>query len=77
MEVSAEEKGGIVYVMQEGEIIPEMLADNLHYFTSEQTMFRQGEVSEPTNWKLLTAPKICWRVIILSLCTRRPSTPFA
>ena len=54
VEVSAEEKGGIVYVVQEGKITPEMLANSLDYFTSEQTMFRQGEVSDLANWKLLT-----------------------
>jgi choline monooxygenase len=36
VEVSAMEQGGIVYVMQEGQITPEMLENSLDYFTPEQ-----------------------------------------
>jgi nitrite reductase/ring-hydroxylating ferredoxin subunit len=54
VEVSAMEQGGIVYVMQEGQITPEMLENCLDYFTSEQEMFEQGNLTDQANWKLLT-----------------------
>lgn len=54
VEVSAMEQGGIVYVMQEGQITPEMLENCLDYFTSEQEMFEQGNLTDEANWKLLT-----------------------
>lgn len=54
VQVSAAEKGGIVYVMQQGEIQPEMLQDCLDYFSPEQEMFQQSEVTDAANWKLLT-----------------------
>ena len=54
VEVSAKEKGGIVYVMQEGHITEEMLDDKLDYFTPEQALFEQGDLTDEANWKLLT-----------------------
>tara|TARA_B110000046_G_C12987026_1_gene396112 strand:- start:508 stop:1641 length:1134 start_codon:yes stop_codon:yes gene_type:complete len=54
VEVSAEEKGGIVYVLQQGKITPDMLKDCRDYFTPEQVYFEQGEMSDNANWKLLT-----------------------
>ena len=54
VEVSAVEKGGIVYVMQEGEITSGMLENTLDYFAPEQQMFEQSELCDQANWKLLT-----------------------
>ncbi|MDB4077354.1 aromatic ring-hydroxylating dioxygenase subunit alpha [bacterium] len=54
VEVSAQEKGGIVYVMQEGEITPEMLADSLDFFTPDQALFEHTNLTDKANWKLLT-----------------------
>lgn len=54
VQVSAVEKGGIVYVMQEGEISPEMLDDTLDFFTPEQEMFEHTNLTDEANWKLLT-----------------------
>ena len=53
-EVSAQEKGGIVYVMQEGKINSQMLENNLDYFTPEQEMFQEVEATNKANWKLIT-----------------------
>jgi phenylpropionate dioxygenase-like ring-hydroxylating dioxygenase large terminal subunit len=53
-EVSAQEKGGIVYVMQEGKINSQMLENNLDYFTPEQEMFQEAEATNKANWKLIT-----------------------
>ena len=54
VEVSAREKGGMVYVMQEGTISPEMLEDALDYFTPAQELFQQTELTDQMNWKLIT-----------------------
>ena len=54
VQVSAQEKGGIVYVMQEGEITPEMLHDSLDFFTPEQALFEHTTFTDEANWKLLT-----------------------
>jgi len=59
VEVSAKEKGGIVYVMQEGHISPDMLQDSLEYFTPEQEFFEyddrtEEQATDEANWKLLT-----------------------
>jgi len=54
VEVSAEEKGGIVYVLQQGKITPDMLKDCLDYFTPAQVYFEHGEMTDKANWKLLT-----------------------
>ena len=54
VEVSAIEKGGIVYVQQDGQIDINSLEKCLNYFTDDQEMFQQGEVTDKANWKLLT-----------------------
>ncbi|MDG1307677.1 MAG: SRPBCC family protein [Porticoccaceae bacterium] len=54
VEVSAMEKGGLVYVMQEGTISPQMLENSRDYFSPEQKLFKQSENTDPANWKLLT-----------------------
>ena len=54
VEVSAAEKGGLVYVQQQGQLKPEMLEDALDFFTPEQAMFQHTEMAEAANWKLLT-----------------------
>ena len=54
VEVSAMEKGGLVYVMQKGTINPEMLENSRTYFSPEQQLFRQSENTDQANWKLLT-----------------------
>ncbi len=53
VEVSAREKGGIVYVMQKGEITEDMLEDCLDYFSPEQQMFETEEMVDEANWKIL------------------------
>ena len=53
VQVSAREKGGIVYVMQQGEITEDMLADCLDYFSPEQQMFETDEIVDEANWKIL------------------------
>ena len=53
VEVSAREKGGIVYVMQRGEITEDMLEDCLDYFSPEQQMFETEEMVDEANWKIL------------------------
>ena len=53
VEVSAREKGGIVYVMQTGEITEDMLEDCLDYFSPEQQMFETEEMVDEANWKIL------------------------
>jgi phenylpropionate dioxygenase-like ring-hydroxylating dioxygenase large terminal subunit len=54
VEVSAAEKGGLVYVLQKGQIEREMLEDALDFFTPDQTMFQHTQMEEAANWKLLT-----------------------
>ena len=53
-EVSAIEKGGIVYVQQEGVIENSSLDNSLNFFGAEAKLFDHGEVTDETNWKLLT-----------------------
>ena len=53
-EISAIEKGGIVYVMQEGKIENYMLKNAINFYEGEQKMFSYGEVVDEANWKLLT-----------------------
>jgi phenylpropionate dioxygenase-like ring-hydroxylating dioxygenase large terminal subunit len=53
VEVSAREKGGIVYVMQEGEITEDMMANCLDYFAPQQQMFEAEELEDEANWKIL------------------------
>ena len=54
VEVSAEENGGIVYVMQKGTITGEMLANSRDYFTPGQQLLQQSDTTDQANWKLLT-----------------------
>ena len=54
VQVSAQEKGGVVYVMQEGQIESQMLENNLDYFAPEQAMFQESETTNKANWKLIT-----------------------
>ena len=54
VEVSAIEKGGLVYVMQKGDISPEMLENSRDYFSPGQQLFKQSENTDQANWKLLT-----------------------
>lgn len=53
VEVGAAEKGGIVYVRQEGPIDDTALDDCLDYFTPDQKLFDQGELFDEANWKLI------------------------
>ena len=54
LQVDAVEKGGIVYVQQEGLIGKDFIDNALDYFEPAQEMFDHGEVNDQTNWKLLT-----------------------
>ena len=54
VQVDAVEKGGIVYVQQEGSIDQDFINNALDYFQPRQEMFDHGEVNDQTNWKLLT-----------------------
>ena len=54
VQVDAVEKGGIVYVQQEGSIGQDFINNVLDYFQPRQEMFDHGEVNDQTNWKLLT-----------------------
>ena len=54
VELSATEKGGIVYVKQKGQITSDSMENCLDYFASEQEMFQQTELTDQANWKLLT-----------------------
>lgn len=53
-EVSAIEKGGLVYVQQEGEIDSDLMTHALGFFGDEQICFHQSETTDDANWKLLT-----------------------
>ena len=53
VEVNACEKGGIVYVAQEGSISPEFKNNSLDYFAPEQVMFEEDGFTDQANWKLL------------------------
>ncbi len=54
VEVSTVEKGGLVYVMQEGVITPDMLDCALDFFSPEQATIHRSETLDEANWKLLT-----------------------
>jgi phenylpropionate dioxygenase-like ring-hydroxylating dioxygenase large terminal subunit len=51
--VSAVEKGGIVYVCQDGEINKKFLDEALDYFTDEQALINQSGIEDQANWKIL------------------------
>ena len=53
-EVSAIEKGGLVYVQQEGEIDSDPMTHALDFFVDGQICFHQSETTDEANWKLLT-----------------------
>ncbi|MEH6635167.1 MAG: SRPBCC family protein [Halioglobus sp.] len=53
VEVSALEKGGLVYVDQSGPIDFSMLENTPDFFTSEQQFFDQSEYTDEANWKLI------------------------
>lgn len=52
--LSAREAGGIVYVQQQGDIDPEIMAAARDYFAPGQAYFQNGEVTDDANWKLIT-----------------------
>ena len=54
VQVEVVEKGGIVYVQQEGSIDKNFIDNVLDYFHPDQEMFNQSEANDKTNWKLLT-----------------------
>jgi phenylpropionate dioxygenase-like ring-hydroxylating dioxygenase large terminal subunit len=51
--VSAIEAGGIVYIQQEGAIAAEPAPHTLDYFSRDQRIFDQRELTDAANWKLL------------------------
>ncbi len=54
VEVCAVEKGGLVYVMQQGEITDAMLEGAPDFFSRDQILFHQSATEDNANWKLLT-----------------------
>lgn len=54
VEISAAENGGIVYVQQEGEIDNDFFKNSFNFFGAKSKLFDHGEVTDETNWKLLT-----------------------
>jgi len=53
-EVFAVEKGGLIYVQQEGEPKLETLDTALNFFEPSQPLFFQSDTVDEANWKLLT-----------------------
>ncbi|MEP1470134.1 MAG: aromatic ring-hydroxylating dioxygenase subunit alpha [Halieaceae bacterium] len=53
VEVNAFEKGGIVYVAQQGSISDEFKASSLDYFAPEQQFFEEDGFTDEANWKIL------------------------
>ena len=53
-EVFAVEKGGLVYVQQEGEPRLETLETALNFFEPSQSFFYKSDTVDEANWKLLT-----------------------
>ena len=51
--VAAIERGGIIYVQQEGDIDPRRLTHALDYFSPNQPLFDQKVLTDSANWKLL------------------------
>ena len=51
--VAAIERGGIIYVQQEGDIDPRRLTHSLDYFSPDQPLFDQKVLTDSANWKLL------------------------
>ena len=52
-EIAAIERGGIVYVQQEGDIDPRCFDHALDYFSPDQPLFDQKVLTDSANWKLL------------------------
>ena len=52
-QVRAVEKGGIVYVCQDGEINKKFLEETLDYFTDDQALINQSGIEDEANWKIL------------------------
>ena len=52
-QVNAVEKGGIVYVCQDGEIDKKFLDETLDYFTEDQVLINQSGIEDEANWKIL------------------------
>ena len=52
-QVDAVEKGGIVYVCQDGEIDKKFLDETLDYFTEDQVLINQSGIEDEANWKIL------------------------
>ncbi len=53
VEISAIERGGIIYVQQEGDIDSGTLEYALDYFSADQPLFDQKVLTDSANWKLL------------------------
>jgi len=53
VEVNAVERGGIVYVAQDGPIEQSFLDGCLDYFAPDQVLFREDELVDEANWKLI------------------------
>ena len=53
VEISAVEKGGLVFVQQNGSIDPTMLENTPDFFTEEQQYFDQSDYTDEANWKLI------------------------
>ena len=53
-EVFAAEKGGLIYVQQEGEPRLETLVTALDFFEPSQSFFYKSDTVDEANWKLLT-----------------------
>lgn len=53
IQISVREKGGLVYVQQEGDIDEEDLQEFPDFFSQEQVFFDQDGVIDNTNWKLI------------------------
>ena len=51
--VNVLEKGGIVYVCQDGEISKNFQSEVLDYFTFDQELIKQSEIEDEANWKIL------------------------
>jgi phenylpropionate dioxygenase-like ring-hydroxylating dioxygenase large terminal subunit len=51
--VDAVEKGGIVYVCQDGNIDKKFLDETLDYFTEDQSLINQSGIEDEANWKIL------------------------
>lgn len=53
LQISAKEKGGLIYVNQEENIDEEALADFPDFFSPDQKFVEQESFTDKTNWKLI------------------------